>query len=112
MEQYNHIELKEVANNLGGINSHSCICNLEPEKKSTYMDILLHKKMNNGWQSVKEIDDLFKLFILSQLVASEMESNYDIPFDFPDESDFVKILWNEGKAIGFYTIKLKGEKIS
>lgn len=54
-------------------------------------------------------------FVLSQIIYMEhevpdchqLESKYDIP----DECDIVKLLWKDHSAIGFYTVKLKGQFI-
>ena len=77
------------------------------------MDSFLQKnKKKNGWETITEKDDLIKLYILSQIMYNEIENteDEDVFFDFPDENDLVKILWENGNAIGFYTVKRKGEE--
>ena len=49
------------------------------------------------------------LYVLNRIVyrVSEMERP-EIPFLCHGQRDFAKILWKEGQAAGFYSVKTKG----
>lgn len=43
-------------------------------------------------------------------IEGQSETENEAYFDFPDDSDIVKILWENGNAVGFYTVKRKGNQ--
>lgn len=67
---------------------------------------------SSGWHSVDDASDILAHYALSQIIYRRCEGprieKNECAFDLPDENDAVRILWKNGKAIGFYTLKLKG----
>ncbi|XP_071449583.1 protein FAM169B-like [Hetaerina americana] len=66
----------------------------------------------NGWIEVSSVEDKAVHFVLSKVLYEQYEPpdshNFESPYDLPESSDVVKILWCKGIAVGFYTLKLKG----
>lgn len=58
-----------------------------------------------------ESDEL-AFFVLNQIIYREYEvpdeDELEVEYEFPPSTDLVKILWNNGSAIGFYSVKPKG----
>lgn len=54
------------------------------------------------------------LFLLSQIVFGLLERSLDeqIYFSSPPVSEYGKIFWQDGEAVGFYTVKKKGVTIT
>lgn len=74
--------------------------------------LLYNNTKPDGWSQVKGDGDKLALFILNQIVYREYEipdeDELQVEYAYPHESDFVKILWINGSAVGFYTMKPKG----
>ena len=53
------------------------------------------------------------LYVLSQLIYKEYEppeeSQLEVEFALPPSTDLVKLLWINGMASGFFSVKLKGD---
>lgn len=108
-----HFGIKEPLNKLNCNDCRICIyLRVTNDDWINLESILQQNKIRNGWETISEKDDLIKLYILNQIMFNEIEnqSDADVFFDFPDENDLVKILWLQGNAIGYYSVKKKGEK--
>ncbi|KAL6113780.1 fam169a [Pungitius sinensis] len=62
-----------------------------------------------GTVEVKSLGERIVLYILNRIVyrAKEMSSE-ELPFLCHGEKDYAKILWNNGEAVGFYSVKPAG----
>ncbi|XP_035234388.1 trichohyalin-like isoform X2 [Anguilla anguilla] len=62
-----------------------------------------------GLQKVNTLGERIVLYVLNRIVyrAKEMGKN-EVPFLCHCENDFAKVLWKDGEAIGFYSIKPEG----
>nr|XP_046242091.1 trichohyalin-like [Scatophagus argus] len=63
----------------------------------------------DGVVEVKAVGERIVLYILNRVIyrAKEMRSD-ELPFLCHGEKDHAKILWNNGEAVGFYSIKVPG----
>lgn len=56
--------------------------------------------------------DRLVLFVLNQIIYREYEvpdeDELQVEYAFPPKTDFTKILWMKGEAVGFYSVKPKG----
>ncbi|NXE13556.1 F169A protein, partial [Lophotis ruficrista] len=66
-----------------------------------------------GLHQVKSVGERVVLYVLNRIIyrTQEMERN-DIPFLCHGSSDYAKIMWKKGEAIGFYSVKPKGSVCS
>ncbi|KAM6392017.1 LOW QUALITY PROTEIN: soluble lamin-associated protein of 75 kDa [Rhynochetos jubatus] len=66
-----------------------------------------------GLCQVKTIGERIVLYILNRIIyrTQEMEAT-DTPFLCHDSNEYAKIMWNEGEAIGFYSVKKTGSPCS
>ncbi|XP_017348678.1 soluble lamin-associated protein of 75 kDa isoform X2 [Ictalurus punctatus] len=62
-----------------------------------------------GLVKVRSVGERIVLYVLNRLVyrTSEM-GNGEMPFLCHSENDYAKILWKNGQAVGFYSVKPKG----
>ncbi|KAM9330972.1 soluble lamin-associated protein of 75 kDa [Gastrophryne carolinensis] len=62
-----------------------------------------------GLQQVRTLGERVALYVLNRIIyrKKEMERN-EVPFLCHSSSDYAKILWREGEAIGFYSVKPAG----
>ncbi|XP_069606429.1 soluble lamin-associated protein of 75 kDa isoform X2 [Ranitomeya imitator] len=62
-----------------------------------------------GLQQVRSLGERIVLYVLNRIIyrKKEMESN-EVPFLCHSSSDYAKILWRNGEAIGFYSVKPSG----
>ncbi|NXG57090.1 F169A protein, partial [Hemiprocne comata] len=62
-----------------------------------------------GLHQVKSVGERVVLYVLNRIIyrKQEMEGN-DIPFLCHGSSDYAKIMWKKGEAIGFYSVKPTG----
>ncbi|KAI1905252.1 hypothetical protein AGOR_G00014200 [Albula goreensis] len=62
-----------------------------------------------GLLKVRSLGERIVLYVLNRIVyrANEMSKN-EVPFLCHSESDYSKILWKNGEAIGFYSVKPTG----
>jgi len=60
---------------------------------------------------VVSIEERLALYVLSQILHNEEEGDEldCIEFLLPPITDFIKILWTNGEAVGFYSVKPKGK---
>ncbi|CAG7828026.1 unnamed protein product [Allacma fusca] len=69
-------------------------------------------KTAKGCYSVQTESDRLVLFTLSQIIYKELEAPQEnlleFEFDLPPPTDLAKILWIDGEAAGFYSVKPKG----
>lgn len=58
---------------------------------------------------VKTVGERIVLYILNRVIyrAKEMSSD-ELPFLCHGEHDYAKILWSDGEAVGFYSVKPAG----
>ncbi|XP_078602012.1 uncharacterized protein LOC144876512 isoform X1 [Branchiostoma floridae x Branchiostoma japonicum] len=63
-----------------------------------------------GFHKVETLGERLVLFVLNRIVyrCCDMDSNTDSPFLTHSAKETAKLLWVDGKAVGFYTVKLKG----
>ena len=53
------------------------------------------------------------LYVLNRIVYRAKEMNKDeVPFLCHSENDLAKIIWKNGEAIGFYSVKPEGISLS
>ncbi|XP_046400491.1 protein FAM169B-like isoform X2 [Ischnura elegans] len=68
--------------------------------------------VRNGWMEVSTVEDKIVHYVLSKVLYEQHEPpesrNFESAYDLPDSTDVVKLLWCNGVAVGFYTLKLKG----
>ncbi|XP_023678978.1 uncharacterized protein fam169ab isoform X2 [Paramormyrops kingsleyae] len=66
-----------------------------------------------GLLKVKTLGERIVLYVLNRLVyrAKEIDKN-EVPFLCHSETDYAKVLWKDGEAIGFYSVKPKGSLCS
>lgn len=59
---------------------------------------------------VETVGERIVLYILNRVIyrAKEMSSE-ELPFLCHGEKDYAKILWNDGEAVGFYSVKPSGK---
>lgn len=70
-------------------------------------------RIENGWQKVRTGRDKVIYYVLSQVVyptadaprPDRLESLYALA----DKLDLVSLRWQEGRAVGFYTVKFAGD---
>ncbi|KAJ8396536.1 hypothetical protein AAFF_G00016020 [Aldrovandia affinis] len=62
-----------------------------------------------GLLKVRSLGERIALYILNRIVyrAKEMSKN-EVPFLCHSESDYAKVLWKNGEAVGFYSVKPTG----
>ncbi|KAM4051157.1 soluble lamin-associated protein of 75 kDa isoform 2-T3 [Anomaloglossus baeobatrachus] len=62
-----------------------------------------------GLQQVRSVGERIVLYVLNRIIyrKKEMERN-EVPFLCHSSSDYAKILWRKGEAIGFYSVKPSG----
>lgn len=58
---------------------------------------------------VKTIGERIILYVLNRVIyrAKEMKTD-ELPFLCHGEKDYAKILWKDGEAVGFYSVKAAG----
>ncbi|XP_066600234.1 soluble lamin-associated protein of 75 kDa-like [Prorops nasuta] len=75
-----------------------------------------NEKFGSYWRMALNNRDKIIYYILSQILYPEFDTpdptKMESPYEFADEFDKIIIRWENGKAIGFYTIKPKGCKNS
>ncbi|NXY12723.1 F169A protein, partial [Atrichornis clamosus] len=66
-----------------------------------------------GLHQVNSVGERIVLYVLNRIIyrTQEMERN-EIPFLCHGSSDYAKIMWRKGEAIGFYSVKPKGSVCS
>ncbi|XP_049836113.1 protein FAM169B-like isoform X3 [Schistocerca gregaria] len=78
----------------------------------TLDDVLSDKAKEDGCFQAKSSKERAVHFIMSQIFYLELESpdalEMEAVFDLPDFTDDITILWQNGTAVGFYSIKQKG----
>ncbi|XP_075903134.1 uncharacterized protein LOC142902165 [Nelusetta ayraudi] len=63
----------------------------------------------DGVVEVKTIGERIVLYLLNRVIYRAKEMNSDeLPFLCHGENDYAKILWKEGEAVGFYSVKAAG----
>ncbi|XP_029430918.1 soluble lamin-associated protein of 75 kDa isoform X2 [Rhinatrema bivittatum] len=67
----------------------------------------------DGLQQVKSVGERVVLYVLNRIIyrKQEMERD-DVPFLCHSSTDYAKILWKKGEAIGFYSVKPTGSTCS
>ncbi|XP_038661410.1 soluble lamin-associated protein of 75 kDa isoform X2 [Scyliorhinus canicula] len=64
-----------------------------------------------GLQQVSSLGERIVLYVLNRIIYRAQEMSADeIPFLCHSATEYAKILWKSGKAIGFYSIKIAGSK--
>ncbi|XP_048383853.1 soluble lamin-associated protein of 75 kDa isoform X2 [Stegostoma tigrinum] len=64
-----------------------------------------------GPQQVTSLGERIVLYILNRIIYRAQEMSADeLPFLCHSATEYAKILWKSGKAIGFYSIKIAGSK--
>ncbi|XP_072518054.1 uncharacterized protein fam169ab isoform X2 [Salminus brasiliensis] len=66
-----------------------------------------------GLLKVRSVGERIVLYVLNRIVyrTTEMSAG-EVPFLCHGESDYAKILWKNGEAVGFYSVKPKGSVCS
>ncbi|KAL7878813.1 hypothetical protein AOLI_G00097870 [Acnodon oligacanthus] len=75
-----------------------------------YEVLMTSSKSRNGLLFVKSVMERVILFLLSQIIFGVLEKplGESMYFSTPSALEYGKILWKDGEAVGFYTIKKKG----
>lgn len=61
------------------------------------------------WQ-VRSVGERIVLYVLNRIIYRTMEmGSNEVPFLCHEEDVFAKILWKNGEAVGFYSVKCKGQ---
>ncbi|XP_075694406.1 soluble lamin-associated protein of 75 kDa isoform X1 [Rhinoderma darwinii] len=62
-----------------------------------------------GLQQVRSLGERIVLYVLNRIIyrKREMERN-EVPFLCHSSSDYAKVMWSRGEAIGFYSVKPSG----
>lgn len=70
-------------------------------------------KSRSGLVMVQSVMERVILFLLSQIISGVLEkpSGEEMYFSPHPMREFGKILWHNGEAVGFYTIKKKGKAL-
>ncbi|NXP21026.1 F169A protein, partial [Scytalopus superciliaris] len=70
-------------------------------------------RARQGLHQVKSVGERVVLYVLNRIIyrTQEMEVN-EIPFLCHGSSQYAKIMWEDGEAIGFYSVKPKGSSCS
>ncbi|XP_072404002.1 uncharacterized protein [Chiloscyllium punctatum] len=64
-----------------------------------------------GPQQVTSLGERIVLYVLNRIIYRAQEMSADeLPFLCHSATEYAKILWKSGKAIGFYSIKIAGSK--
>ncbi|XP_078071040.1 uncharacterized protein LOC144495068 [Mustelus asterias] len=64
-----------------------------------------------GLQQVSSLGERIVLYVLNRIIYRAQEMSADeLPFLCHSATEYAKILWKSGKAIGFYSIKAAGSK--
>ncbi|XP_072272366.1 soluble lamin-associated protein of 75 kDa [Pyxicephalus adspersus] len=67
------------------------------------------KPSRDGLQQVRTLGERVVLYVLNRIIYRKKEMERDeVPFLCHSSSDYAKILWREGEAIGFYSVKPAG----
>ncbi|XP_077318660.1 soluble lamin-associated protein of 75 kDa [Lithobates pipiens] len=67
------------------------------------------KSSRDGLQQVRTLGERVVLYVLNRIIYRKKEMERDeVPFLCHSSSDYAKILWREGEAIGFYSVKPAG----
>ncbi|KAK7912744.1 hypothetical protein WMY93_012955 [Mugilogobius chulae] len=76
---------------------------------------LLHtaESWRDGLVQVDTVGERIVLYVLNRIVYRVQEmSQEELPFLCHGEDDFAKILWKNGEAVGFYSVKVTGSPCS
>ncbi|NXN68773.1 F169A protein, partial [Himantopus himantopus] len=65
-----------------------------------------------GLHQVKSVGERIVLYVLNRIIyrTQEIERN-EVPFLCHGSTDYAKIMWKKGEAIGFYSVKPKGKTL-
>ncbi|XP_073480233.1 soluble lamin-associated protein of 75 kDa isoform X2 [Aquarana catesbeiana] len=64
------------------------------------------KSSRDGLQQARTLGERVVLYVLNRIIYRKKEMERDeVPFLCHSSSDYAKILWREGEAIGFYSVK-------
>ncbi|XP_051956198.1 soluble lamin-associated protein of 75 kDa-like isoform X2 [Xyrauchen texanus] len=62
-----------------------------------------------GLVKVRSVGERIVLYVLNRIIYRTVEmSSREVPFLCHGEDDYAKILWKNGEAVGFYSVKPKG----
>ncbi|XP_047358041.1 soluble lamin-associated protein of 75 kDa-like isoform X2 [Vespa velutina] len=79
------------------------------------IDNSFNDKYENNWSEMKTNQEKIIYYILSQIIYVEFDTpkpeKLETPYDYADKFDIVLIRWENGKPIGFYTVKPKGTEV-
>ncbi|XP_028312228.1 titin-like isoform X2 [Gouania willdenowi] len=63
----------------------------------------------NGAVEVKTVGERIVLYVLNRIIYRAREMSHDeLPFLCHGKQDYAKILWKDGEAVGFYSVKCTG----
>ncbi|XP_063229705.1 protein FAM169B-like isoform X2 [Bacillus rossius redtenbacheri] len=84
---------------------------VKSNEKWLLLEDVLTSSSKHGWLPATSCADKVVHYVLSQILYNMFEIQdvemQEVFYDLPDPADAVNILWLQGKAIGFYTVKLK-----
>lgn len=67
----------------------------------------------NGWREVRTDRDKVLYYILSQIVYPDVDAprteKLESLYALADKLDVVSLRWQEGRTVGFYTVKFAGD---
>ncbi|XP_040276123.1 soluble lamin-associated protein of 75 kDa isoform X2 [Bufo bufo] len=106
----------------GGDQTHKILALFAPEDSLTAVALYLghqwwtiddvvrtSNSSREGLQQARSLGERIVLYVLNRIIyrKKEMERN-EVPFLCHNSSDYAKILWRKGEAIGFYSVKPSG----
>ncbi|XP_075581789.1 soluble lamin-associated protein of 75 kDa-like [Pelecanus crispus] len=106
----------------GGEQTHKVLALFAPEDSLTAVALYLADQWwsiddilrtsvpsREGLQQVKSVGERVVLYVLNRIIyrKQEIERN-EVPFLCHGSSDYAKIMWKKGEAIGFYSVKPTG----
>ncbi|XP_075447692.1 soluble lamin-associated protein of 75 kDa [Ascaphus truei] len=110
----------------GGDQTHKVLALFAPEDTLTAVALYLADQWwavddivrtstpsREGLQQVRSLGERVVLYVLNRIIyrKQEMERN-EVPFLCHSSTDYAKILWRKGEAIGFYSVKPSGSTCS
>nr|XP_033785184.1 soluble lamin-associated protein of 75 kDa [Geotrypetes seraphini]XP_033785185.1 soluble lamin-associated protein of 75 kDa [Geotrypetes seraphini]XP_033785186.1 soluble lamin-associated protein of 75 kDa [Geotrypetes seraphini] len=110
----------------GGDQTHKVLALFSPEDPLTAVALYLADQWwaideivrttdssRDGLRQVKSVGERVVLYVLNRIIyrKQEMERD-DVPFLCHSSTDYAKVLWKKGEAIGFYSVKPTGSMCS
>ncbi|XP_030049137.1 soluble lamin-associated protein of 75 kDa [Microcaecilia unicolor] len=110
----------------GGDQTHKVLALFSPEDPLTAVGLYLAdhwwtiddivrttNPSRDGLRQVKSVGERVVLYVLNRIIYRKWEMERDdVPFLCHSSTDYAKVLWKKGEAIGFYSVKPTGSMCS